>query len=79
MKQKIQIFLLFFLIIPSSCFPDENPKSEIGDLISKQYFTEARERAAYYLSKDSNNIDALMMKGNIFLLNMLINWIRIVI
>lgn len=58
--------ILVFILIPISNFAQGPIVSEIGQLIQSGDITKANKRVAYYLQENSNEVDALMMQGNIW-------------
>ncbi len=72
MRKILVISVLSFLVIlslSSIVFAEnsENAAETVGKLIDEGKIAEAREKIDEYLKKDPNNVDALMMKGNVIL------------
>lgn len=59
--------ILSVLAVPSPAYAKSDAKDVIGGLIEKGDLERARSKAKEYLSKDPNDIDAIMMQGNIIL------------
>jgi tetratricopeptide (TPR) repeat protein len=62
---KILISILLVAIIPYLAFSQSNVIEEISSLLSEETILEAEKKVNEYIETDSNNVDAIMMKGNV--------------
>lgn len=60
-------FVFMILFVPHHAFARSDAAAVVGDLIQKGKITEARAAVEKYLKKDPDDIDAIMMKGNVIL------------
>jgi tetratricopeptide (TPR) repeat protein len=73
MTTQSRFFLLLFVVIatlsilPAPAHAKSDAKEVIGELIRKGEVKKAREKVHEYLAKDPNDIDAIMMQGNVIL------------